>query len=309
MSDAVPLEPLGPGDNLGPYRIHRRLRSPPGTELYQAGDRRNPEVLLIRIEVFVPDPEEAQFFAMRWDEIKLFTRFMHPQVLRLWDVGAEGRRYYAAMPWISARSLLACLEDDRGLPWPVDAVLSVARDIASGLGALHKWTLDGRPMKVVYRAVGPESVLIGARGGAFLRPPPLAQPLLPTRGLVIDRLPYLSPEAIRGLPLTPAADVASLGSVLYRLLTGFHPYRARSQMDSFKLAIFGQFTPLRSIRPDIPVQVERLIHLMMDHERSGRPPDGDVLAPAIESAADEAGIPIGPLAVRRARRAMSRYWE
>jgi hypothetical protein len=147
MSDAKPLEPLGPGDNLGPYRIHRWLRSPPGTELYQAGDRRNPEILLIRIEVFVPDPAEAEFFAMRWHEIKLFTRFMHPQVLRLWDLGTEGRRYYAAVPWISARSLLACLEDDWGLPWPVDAVLSMARHIALGLGALHQWRLEGQSME------------------------------------------------------------------------------------------------------------------------------------------------------------------
>ena len=134
MRDTKPLEPLGPGDDLGPYRIHRRLRSPPGTELYQVGDRRNPEILLMRLEVFVPDLSEVDFFPVRWDWVRLFTRFMHPRVLRLFEVGSEGRRFYAAMPWISARSLLACLEDDRGVPWPMDAALSAGRDIALGLG-------------------------------------------------------------------------------------------------------------------------------------------------------------------------------
>ncbi len=309
MSDAGPLEPLGPGDDLGQYRIHRRLPSPPGTELYQAGDRRNPEILLIRIEVFVPDPSEAEFFKMRWHEMNLFTRFMHPQVLRLWQLGTEGRRYYAAMPWISARSLLVCLEDDRGLPWPLDAVLSMARDIALGLGALHQWKLDGRPMQVVYRAVGPESLLIAARGDAFLRPAPLAEPLIPNRNLVIDRLPHLSPEAIRGLPLTPASDVAALGSVLYRLLAGIHPYRARSQIDAFKQAIEGRFTPLRSVRPDVPAPVEQLIHRMMAVDPAERLADGEVLAQAIEATAAEMGVSLGALAVRRARRMMSRHWE
>jgi hypothetical protein len=155
MRDTEPLEPLGPGDDLGPYRIHRRLRSPSGTELYQVGDRRNPEILLMRLEVYVPEPSEIDFFTVRWDEVRLFTRFMHPRVLRLFEIGSEGRRYYAAMPWISARSLLACLEDDRGLPWPVDAALSVGRDIALGLGALHQWTLEGRSMHVVYTRWAP----------------------------------------------------------------------------------------------------------------------------------------------------------
>lgn len=309
MSDEGPLEPLGPGDDLGLYRIHRRLRSPPGTELYQAGDRRNPEILLIRLEVFVPDLEGAEFFAMRWHESKPFTRFMHPQVLRLWQLGTEGRRHYVAMPWISARSLLACLEDDRGLPWPVDAVLSVARDIALGLGALHHWKLDGQPMRVVYRAVSPETILIAARGDAFLRPAPLAESLLPKRVHVMERIHHLSPEAIRAAPLTPASDVASLGSVLYRMLAGIHPYRARSQIDSLKLAIEGKFTPLRSIRPDVPVQVEQLIHRMMALDPSERPADGEVLAQAIEATAAELGIPLGTLAVRRARKAMSQHWE
>lgn len=309
MKETKPLEPLGPGDELGPYRIHRRLRSPPGTELYQVGDRRNPEILLMRLEVFVPEPDELDFFTVRWDEVRLFTRFMHPQVLRLFEVGAEGRRYYAAMPWISARSLLACLEDDRGLPWPFDATLSVGRDIALGLGALHQWTLDGRPMQVVYRAVNPETLLISARGDALLRPAPLAVPLFPMRTLTLERLHHVAPEESRGLPLTPASDVASLGSVLYRLLSTIHPYRAPSRLQSLTLAMEGRSTPLRSIRLDVPEPVAQLVHRMMAVDPAERPADGAAAAQAIEDTAAELGIPLGAQVVRRARRLMSQRWQ
>jgi len=309
MRDTKPLEPLGPGDDLGPYRIHRRLRSPPGTELYQVGDRRNPEILLMRLEVFVPDLSEVDFFPVRWDWVGLFTRFMHPRVLRLFEVGSEGRRFYAAMPWISARSLLACLEDDRGVPWPMDAALSAGRDIALGLGALHRWTLDGRSMQAVYTAVNPENLLIAAKGDAVLRPAPLAVPLLPNRVLTFDRLHHVSPEESRGLPLTPASDVASLGTVLYRLLSAIHPYRAASRLESLQMSIKGRSTPLRSIRSDIPEPVAQLVHRMMAVDPSERPVDGAASAQAIEDTAAELGIPLGAQVVRRARRRMSLHWQ
>lgn len=309
MSDLKPLEPLSPGDDLGPYRIHRLLRSPFGTELYQVGDRRNPEVLLMRLEVYVPESFDTDFFAVRWDEVRLFTRFMHPRVLRIFEIGSEGRRHYAALPWISARSLLACLEDDRGMPWSVDSALSMGRDIALGLGALHQWTLDGRSMQAVYTAVNPDNLLISAKGDALLRPAPLAVPLLPNRVLTYDRLHHVSPEESRGLPLTPASDVASLGTVLYRLLSAIHPDRTTSRLECLHLAMEKRSTPLRSIRPDVPEPVAQLVHRMMAVDPSERPVDGEAAAQAIEDIAAELGISLGAQVVRRARRMMSLHWQ
>lgn len=304
-----PVEPLQPGDELGPYRIHRRLRSPPLTELYQAGDRNNPEHSLVRLEVYVPALAEAEYFRMRWSEASLFTRFEHPNVLHMRNMGHLGRRYYVALPWISARSLLACLEDDRNQPWPLDAALSLLRDIALGLGALHRWTLGGVPMRVVYRAVGPEALLVSARGRGLLRPVPLTTGLLPEHPATSERIVHLSPEAIRGLPLTPASDVSSLGTVLYRLLAGIHPYRAATQMQVLQLTLKGSPPPLKAMWPGLPPAVDGLIQRMMAVDPSERPANGDVLAHELNAAAAEAGIQLGPLAVRRARRALSRHWE
>ncbi|AUX28645.1 MULTISPECIES: hypothetical protein [Sorangium] len=56
--DDQPLVPLGMGDDLGPYRIHRRLKSPQGTELYQARDRADPDAPLVRLEVWVKEPHD-----------------------------------------------------------------------------------------------------------------------------------------------------------------------------------------------------------------------------------------------------------
>lgn len=307
--DDSPVVPLEPGDELGPYRIHRQLRSPPGTELYQAGDKANPEESLVRLEVYVPELEEAEYFHTRWDEASLFTKFEHPSVLRLRFMGNVGRRYYAVLPWISARSLLACLEDERSRPWPLDAALTLVRDVALGLGALHRWTLGGDAMNVVYRAVSPETVLISARGRGLLRPVPLVEGLLPARPGTLRRLHHLAPEAVRGLRLTPASDVASLGSLLYRLLTGIHPYRAATDIQILKLILEGRYPPLAAMWPGLPPSLDQLIQRMMSVTPSERPANGDALVQELHDVAAEAGVELGPPAIRKARRLMAQGWE
>jgi eukaryotic-like serine/threonine-protein kinase len=131
----------------------------------------------------------------------------------------------------------------------------------------------------------------------------------PNRYLSFDRLHHVSPEESRGLPLTPASDVASLGSVLYRLLSAIHPDRTTSRLESLHLPLKGRSTPLRSIRPDVPEPVAQLIHRMMAVDPSERPVDGAAAALAIEDTAAELGIPLGAQVVRRARRRMSLHWQ
>ncbi|WP_437999116.1 protein kinase [Sorangium sp. So ce185] len=299
--DDPPLVPLGMGDDLGPYRIHRRLSSPPGTELYQAVDRAEPAGPLVRLEVWVEQPHD-QLMQLYWDEAAVFTLFHHAAFLRLQGLGIEGRRYYMVLPWRSARSLRACHEAGSGLPWPVGAALSLARDAALGLGALHGWTLNGASMNAVHGALGAESILVSARGRALLRPVPVARKLGYGRPLDAPELGTPSPEAVLGLPLSPAADVASLGAVLYRLLTGASPYEAGSPMECLQRIAAGRIPPLRALRPDLPASVDLLVQRSMARDPAGRPADGDAMAQAIQDAAAEAGIALGAAAVRRALR-------
>ncbi|WP_437317848.1 serine/threonine protein kinase [Sorangium sp. So ce385] len=301
--DDPPLVPLRMGDDLGPYRIYRRLSSPQGTELYQALDRADPAAPLVRLEVWVEQPHD-EFMQLYWDEAALFTLFHHAAFLRLQGLGNEGRRYYMVLPWRSARSLRAWHEAGSGLPWPVGAALSMARDVALGLGALHRWTLNGASMNAIYGALSAESILVSARGRVLLRPVPVAgkigygrPPDAPEPGPGT-----LSPEAVLGLPRTPAADVASLGAVLYRLLTGASPYEAGSPIERLQRIAAGRFAPPRALRPDLPASVERLVQRSMARDPSGRPADGDALARAIEATAAEEGIALGAAAVRRALR-------
>ena len=71
-------------------------------------------------------------------------------------------------------------------------------------------------------------------------------------GTVLGTAAYLSPEQALGEQVTAAADVYSLGAVLYELLTGRPPYEFESLADLAAKQTAGQITPVRELAPGVP---------------------------------------------------------
>ncbi len=107
---------------------------------------------------------------------------------------------------------------------PERAVLSIAREIAAALAALH-----GHAPPVVHRDLKPSNLLFAADGRLLLADFGVAKTLesaqtgLTRTGAQPGTQRYAAPELLRGDPATPAADWYSLGVVLFRALTSSFP--------------------------------------------------------------------------------------
>src|SRR5262249_35169207 len=78
-------------------------------------------------------------------------------------------------------------------------------------------------------------------------------------GEVVGTAPYMAPEQLRGEPVDARTDLFSLGVLIYELASGKRPFAGRTFPDLSSAILRDNPPPLRSIRADLPVDLERII--------------------------------------------------
>ncbi|MCE7972812.1 MAG: serine/threonine protein kinase [Leptolyngbya sp. PLA1] len=211
------------GTALGPYTLLRRIDAGGMGVVYEA--QRDDEHLTQRVAIKVVkrgmDSEEVlrRFRAER----RTLAALSHPGIARLLDAGVTpDARPYLVMEFVDGTPIdLYCAQ--RGLP--IDERVRLFRRVCDAVRAAHQ-------SLVVHRDLKPSNILVTPEGEPKLLDFGIAKVLGPHSRAESVTAPqfrrltpeYASPEQIRGLPITTASDVYSLGVVLFEVLTGVRPY-------------------------------------------------------------------------------------
>jgi DNA-binding beta-propeller fold protein YncE len=164
---------------------------------------------------------DAEFRARFLRESRLAARLEHPGVVPVYDAREEDGELIVAMRLVEGGDLKRRIAERGPLP-PAEAVALLGQ-VAEALDAAHA-------AGIVHRDVKPHNILLeGDR--AYLTDFGLAKALGDSGVLsgasVAGTAEYMSPEQWRGREVGPAADVYSLGCVLYEAVTGIVPYARR----------------------------------------------------------------------------------
>ena len=220
---------LPPGSAIGPYRIVRRIGAGGMGVVYQ-GVREAPgfthRVALKLIKRGMDTDEIIRRFEA---ERGVLARLEHPGIARLIDGGAtpDGRPWLA-MEYVEGEPLGTWCDSRRlGLA----ARLGLFLAVCDAAAAAHR-------RLVVHRDLKPANILVTPEGHPKLLDFGIAKVIDPEAAAgstVTDSSSrmmtpeYTAPEVIRGDPVSTAADVYSLGVILYELLCGTRPFRLRSR--------------------------------------------------------------------------------
>ncbi|WP_307162852.1 Stk1 family PASTA domain-containing Ser/Thr kinase [Streptomyces rishiriensis] len=237
----------------GRYRVEARIAVGGMATVYRAVDTRLDRVLALK--VMHPALAADGAFVERFiREAKSVARLAHPNVVQVFDQGADGSYVYLAMEYIAGCTLRDVLRE-RGALQP-RAALDILEPVLAALGAAHRAGFVHRDMK-------PENVLIGDDGRVKVADFGLVRSVdtvTSTTGAVLGTVAYLAPEQIEQPGAAdPRVDVYACGVVLYEMLTGEKPHDGDSPAIVLYKHLHEDVPPPSALVPGMPFELDELV--------------------------------------------------
>lgn len=265
------------------YRILRQLGRGGMGEVFLARDTSlNRDVALKFLPAEFEQDTTARKRLLR--EARAAAALDHPFICHIHEVGEVEGKPFIAMEYVEGRTLRESIS--RGPLEPAEA-LPVAAEIAEALQAAHE-------RGVIHRDLKPANVMLTPGGHVKVMDFGLAKQVTSTaageggeltvseltaEGFAVGTPAYMSPEQLRGRPADARSDIFSFGILLFELLSGMHPFKKGSALET-AAAIVSEKTPdLSQYRSDIPAGLMAAMERMLAKDPGKRQQSmADVLA-------------------------------
>ena len=260
----------------GRYAIERELGRGGMATVYLARDLRHGRTVAIKL--LQPEITTSLTAERFLREIQITAKLQHPNILGLFDSGAEDGLCYYVMPHVEGESLRDRLLWDKKLS--VDGAIQVAIEVASALAYAHS-------RGVVHRDIKPENILFSA-GHAIVADFGIARAVsegqrsITAIGIPLGTPPYMSPEQAQGLEnIDHRSDIYALGCMLFEMISGRPPYVGQSVGRVIQQHLQAPIPSLRVEVPDAPLAVDQILTRALAKDRAGRYQTADEMVEAL----------------------------
>lgn len=248
---------LSPGTSLSDrWELVAHLASGGMGDVYRARDTRLARDVAIKV-LREGVSEGPQRFSR---EVETLSRFQHPNIVVMFDVGEHDGRPFIVMELIDGPALSEVIRED---PLDLDEAARTGAAVASALAYAHD-------RGIIHRDVKPSNVLYDREGDAHLADFGIAHladlTAITTTGVAVGTASYVAPEQLTGQDAGPSTDVYSLGLVLLEATTGERAFRGTPTE-----AALVRLSTNPTIPEGVPAPWRRLLRAMTAREQEARP--------------------------------------
>ena len=253
----------------GRYVVGRRLARGGMATVYEAHDNRLDRTIAVKV-MHASLAEDEDFVSRFIREARSAARLSHPNVVAVYDQGADDGHVFLAMELVRGRTLRDLIEDTGGLT-PRQA-LEVLEAVLAALGAAHA-------AGIVHRDVKPENVLLSDDGRIKVADFGLSLAVTSatrhtrTGSVLLGTVAYLSPEQVERGIADPRSDVYATGILLYEMLTGSKPYDGESPISIAFRHVHDDVPPPSRVAPGIPPELDAVVTRATSRDPEQRPVD------------------------------------
>lgn len=236
----------------GRYAIEEKIGSGGMAEVYRAHDATLNRTVAVKI--LYPHYANEEGFVSRFRrEAQAAANLNHPNIVNIYDWGAEDSTYYIVMEYLVGRNLKKIIQDQAPLDERV--IIDIGRQVAAALSYAHRHNL-------VHRDIKPHNIIITDDGEVKVTDFGIARSTTTTMtqtGSILGTAHYLSPEQAQGGEVSNASDLYSLGVVLYEMATGKVPFEGDSPVTiALKHVHESPIIPQR-LNPNLPKNLQSVI--------------------------------------------------
>ena len=273
---------LGPGTQLGAYRIESLIGAGGMGEVYRARDTRLDRIVAIKI--LPAHLRQAPELQARFErEARLVSQLAHPNICTLHDVGRDGTVDFLVMEYVEGESLAARLEHG---PVPLNHALLIGAGIAAALAHAHRHGIvhrDLKPSNVMLTKTGAKLLDFGiakARAGLSTLAADSSLPVhnpssrdaspLTATGAILGTLQYMAPEQVEGQIADARADIFALGSVIHEVVTGRKAFQGQTQASVIGSILRDDPLPVSSIQKQSPPFLDFVVKKCLEKDPDDR---------------------------------------
>lgn len=200
-------------------------------------------------------------------EARAASAIRHPNVVQVFGIGNVGDQHWIAMEFVDGATIHNLLRSTRRLSQRLS--VDIARQIAAALVAAHA-------CNVLHRDLTPRNVLVCTAGQVKLADFGLAKvedgdtAALTSPGALVGTPMFMSPEQALGMAVDARSDVYGVGMLLYLMVGGVYPYRARTSVELLEQIITRPLPSLLVVRPDLDPRILAVIDRSTRKERDER---------------------------------------